>query len=537
MNNQEVPIFANNSGKTAPTPVSDPTQPAGQPAPVQSKPAKNGLLSGIFGSKKAKKAAAVAEAALAKMALHSIADGVIIVDKAGKISLINPSAVKMTNAHAPEVTLGLSFDSVITLETLDSIAINPDQDPLYDAVRQGKFFTSREYISVNSDNHKTPISITVTPVHSDKIITFRDITKELEEEGEQAEFISTASHEMRTPVASIEGYIGLALNPQTATIDDRARQYLDAAHSASQHLGHLFKDLLDVTKLDDHKLKLHPVPVELTELVAKMVAEHTETLADKTLKLTFGTPGSKKAHIRQPVYVSVDVDFLREVLDNLMENAIKYTPEGGAVWVNVRADGDEALINVTDTGIGIAPDELNHIFQKFYRVDNSQTRTIGGTGLGLYIVKQRVEAMEGRVWAESSFGDGSTFYVALPRLSEHAYERAKLVHESNQAMGLGEASTNATNLNPPVPSFTPIPAPATSHLRAIPTPATPVPPQQPQPIQPQQPSQATPQPQQPPQVTPQPQQPPQATPQQPQPPIPPAPSQGGIPPNLMPPTA
>ena len=139
--------------------------------------------------------------------------------------------------------------------------------------------------------------------------------------------------------------------------------------------------------------------------------------------------------MKQKVYGLVDIDFLREILNNLLENAIKYTPEGGAVWVNVRGDGDRILINVTDTGIGISPDDLSHIFQKFYRVDNSETREIGGTGLGLYLVKSRVEAMNGKVWAESAFGDGSTFYISLPRLTFEEYERQKQVLQNTQMMG------------------------------------------------------------------------------------------------------
>lgn len=110
-----------------------------------------------------------------------------------------------------------------------------------------------------------------------------------------------------------------------------------------------------------------------------------------------------------------------------VDNALKYTPEGGSVYVNVRGDGDRVLINVTDTGIGISPEDLGHIFQKFYRADNSDTRTIGGNGLGLYLVKQRAEAMGGKVWAESAFGEGSTFYVSLPRLSNDEYEKRMIV--------------------------------------------------------------------------------------------------------------
>ena len=137
----------------------------------------------------------------------------------------------------------------------------------------------------------------------------------------------------------------------------------------------------------------------------------------------------------------MDIDFLREAVNNLVENAIKYTAEGGGIWVNVRGDDDRVLINVTDTGIGISPDDLKHVFQKFYRADNSQTRTVGGTGLGLYLVKQRVEAMGGKVWAESSFGEGSTFYLSFPRITAEEYQRRKQIASNIEAMSTQKQAT------------------------------------------------------------------------------------------------
>ena len=251
-------------------------------------------------------------------------------------------------------------------------------------------------------------------------MTFYDITSELEAESEQTEFISTASHEMRTPVASIEGYLGLALNPKTATIDERAKKYLEEAHKSSQHLGKLFRDLLDVTKLDDKRIKAHLTPIEVTSTVRSIAEGQIPKMSEKDIHFTFGSSSSANMNggrvINQEVFAAVDVDFLREIINNLIENAIKYTNNGGGIWVNVRGDGDRVLINVTDTGIGISPEDSKHVFQKFYRADNSETRTIGGTGLGLYIVKERVEAMSGSTWVESTFGEGSTFYVASPDL-------------------------------------------------------------------------------------------------------------------------
>lgn len=394
---------------------------------------------GLFSKKKNNGSAGVASsAALAQRSLDFIAEGVLLVDERGMIRFANPAAAAMTGYGAADNITGLDYKLVIRLETAEGMPVDITQTQIYTAVMTNQAATTRQYLLVSAQNeHRIAITLSCIPtgdVHSDRILTFRDITKELAEENEQAEFISTASHEMRTPVASIEGYLGLALNPQTATIDARARQYLEAAHAASQHLGHLFKDLLDVTKLDDSRERVHLVPVDAVEAVRHIAGEREKDMQAKHLKYSFGSNGQPldKKRIDQKVYMAVDYDFLHEIIDNLVENAIKYTPEGGEIWVNARGDGDKVLINVTDTGIGISADDINHIFQKFYRVDNSQTRQIGGTGLGLYLVKQRVEALGGRVWAESAFGDGSTFFVALPRITESEYEKMRIAQANEQ---------------------------------------------------------------------------------------------------------
>lgn len=389
--------------------------------------------------------------ALAELTLNAITDGVLLVDENGLIKFANPAAAEMVGYGRPNNMIGLSFETVLKLENAEGMLVPPEQTKLTQFFVANQPLTTREYILVSMQaERRAAISLSLTPTggpKSNKIITFRDITKELEEEEKQSEFISTASHEMRTPVASIEGYLGLALNPQTATIDDRAKQYLESAHKASQHLGHLFKDLLDVTRLDDGHAKLHLVPVEMVAVVKDMAGSREKDMLAKHLKYSFGSAGGF-GHSRlldQVVYAAVDLDFLREILDNLIDNAIKYTPEGGEIWVGARGDGDKVLINVTDTGIGVSPEDAGHIFQKFYRVDNSQTRQIGGTGLGLYLVKQRAEAMGGRVWVESAFGDGSTFFVSLPRLSAIEYEKRRIAYQNEQVMQAFAESNAARN--------------------------------------------------------------------------------------------
>ena len=429
---------------------------------------------------------------LAEMVLKNIHDGVIITDKNGVVQFINPAAVVMTECGTENNAIGLDYGLIIRLESKEGRELPDNENPLIVAMNTAQPLEKYQGCLIAKESEKRlPVAISVLitgAMQSNRIITMRDITKELAEEGEQAEFISTASHEMRTPVATIDGYISLALNPQTATIDERARGYLTTAEAASKHLGKLFQDLLDVTKLDDGRIRPHFEPVEMVGLVKTIADEYQLKSKDASVSFRFGSEeegiGGKTRKLDQVVYSSVDTNFMREILGNLLDNAFKYTPAGGSVYVNVRGDGERVLINVTDTGIGISADDLGHIFQKFYRADNSDTRTIGGTGLGLYLVKQRVEAMGGRVWAESAFGEGSTFYVSLPRLSNDEYEKRMIAVRNQEIQNQMLGSTSAQPASgaqpfvaPPQPTPAPTPQPMTQ-----PTPApTPTPTPQPMP--------------------------------------------------------
>lgn len=411
-------------------------------------------------------AAAGAESAeiLANLVLNTIDSGVIIVLSTGVIEYINPAAVSLLGGQMAQNFLGAKLEDILKLENGQGVAIPAQNNLVFYAVNNGQNYTTREYFLVNLQGQKKPVAFKIITAHSPKnerIVTFYDITSELEAESEQTEFISTASHEMRTPVASIEGYLGLALNPKTATIDERAKKYLEEAHKSSQHLGKLFRDLLDVTKLDDKRIKAHLLPIEVTSTVRSIAEGQIPKMSEKNIHFTFGSSSSANMNggrvINQEVFAAVDVDFLREIINNLIENAIKYTNNGGGIWVNVRGDGDRVLINVTDTGIGISPEDSKHVFQKFYRADNSETRTIGGTGLGLYIVKERVEAMSGSTWVESTFGEGSTFYVAFPRLTYEEYLRRKQIEANTQAMTPQNSIASTPGVSAPTENQTPAP--------------------------------------------------------------------------------
>lgn len=383
----------------------------------------------------------------ADIVLKNINDGVIIINKSGVIEFVNPAAVTMLDCGDPSNAIGLDYALLFPLEAKNGQALTPDNNLLAKSFSAAQPMENFQCVLLSGVAKKRiPISVNLFPVSGGNfIITFRNIAKELAEEGEQTEFISTASHEMRTPVATIDGYITLALNPQTATIDERARGYLESASKASKHLGKLFQDLLDTTKLDDGRIRPEFVPVEMLSLVKQIASDHAMRAHESNLAFSFGANEQKPQddhRLEQMVYASVDVNFMREIMDNLLDNAIKYTPSGGSIYVNVLGDGDRVLINVTDTGIGVSATDLQHIFQKFYRADNSDTREIGGTGLGLYLVKQRVEAMGGRVWAESAFGEGTTFYVSLPRISAEEYQKRLIAVQNAKMMNPSGAESS-----------------------------------------------------------------------------------------------
>lgn len=258
---------------------------------------------------------------------------------------------------------------------------------------------------------------------------FRDITTEKQEEARRSEFVSTASHEMRTPIAAIEGYLSLALNPKVAQIDPHAKSYLEKAHTATQHLGELFADLLTSSKAEDGRIASYPTAVEVGEVVTQAAEAGRFNAQKKKLDLKYQLSSGKEVSggkvIRPLFYAFVDPNRLREVLQNLIDNAIKYTPEG-SITIALTGDDNVIQIQVKDTGAGIPEEDLPHLFQKFYRVDSSMTRTIGGTGLGLYISRKIVEMYNGHIWVESQLGKGSTFFINLPRLSaEQALDRQR----------------------------------------------------------------------------------------------------------------
>ncbi len=353
--------------------------------------------------------------------INAIDDGVLAISKDGNIELINPSAQQIIGWDQGDA-LGLNWKSVLKLVTSDGKDVEDLENPIAQSLSKNQPTHNDKLFLLTSSEKRILVSIVSSPVGTEGegvIVVFRDITKEKAEEREQAEFISTASHEMRTPVASIEGYLGLALNPATAHIDEKARDFITKAHESAQHLGRLFQDLLDISKVEDGRMKNNPKIINVNEFLKDIFDGLATKANEKQLNYIFMPDiideGKEKS--LQPIfYANIDPDHFREVVSNLIENAIKYTPSGEVV-VNVTGDDKQISISVKDSGIGIPAEDIPHLFQKFYRVDNSDTREIGGTGLGLYLSRRLAEAMSGNLRVESKYKEGSTFYLEIPRMN------------------------------------------------------------------------------------------------------------------------
>ena len=377
-----------------------------------------------------------AEQLRSEILFNAIGEGVIATEINGKIQLINPAACKITDWEQTDA-INVDVTSVLRLikaegETEQEV-VGRDH-PFVRAISERADITLDDSMLSTHTNKRVELSITVSPIIINgevqgAVAVFRDVTEQRKQERQRAEFISTASHEMRTPVAAIEGYLALAMNQNVSTIDGKARSYLEKAHESTRHLGNLFKDLLTAAKSEDGRLTNHPEVVEVNSLLEKISEDLRFSAEEKGLKMVYTTAGEDETRISvnrvAPLYyIHVDPERMREVVTNLITNAIKFTEEG-QITIGLRANQESVQITIADTGYGIPKDDIDHLFQKFYRVDNSATRTIGGTGLGLFISRNIVEMYKGRIWVDSEIGEGSTFYINLPRLSKDQADELK----------------------------------------------------------------------------------------------------------------
>ena len=369
-----------------------------------------------------------AEAAKSRAILESIADGVLVLDHNGRVLLVNPAAEELLGFSAIALQ-GEHFRHMLGLgetETDRELA-----QALYSELRQ-RLETpaddpSRTRVStVRLTAGKRVLAVTIAPLITELggapglVAALRDISREAEVERLKNEFISTVSHELRTPMTSIKGYTDLLFLGMAGGLSDAQRSFLQIIKSNADRLTALVNDILDISRIETGRIRLTIEPLDLAGLISQVVRAFQEQYREKGLKLEW-------VEVAGLPQVRGDADRVTQVLNNLLANAWQYTPSGGRVTVSLRQRDGFLQVDVADTGIGIGPDDLPRVFDRFYRADHPLVQEAGGTGLGLAIVKMFVEMLGGEIWVESELGVGSVFSFTLPLASAQLPE-AEIVH-------------------------------------------------------------------------------------------------------------
>jgi PAS domain S-box-containing protein len=340
--------------------------------------------------------------------MNSLVDGLVLVNRGGRITYANLCAERMLGFAAGKM-------AGLTIETVEQqVAVHRSEMPQ----------SLTELMAAARESQDTPaVSLALTepvartlqarffPIHDagggqlGLGLLLRDITREKELDQMKSQLLSTVSHELRTPLASIKGFATTLLRQDVEWDNTSRREFLSIIDEESDRLTELISNLLDMSRIEAGGLRVEPEPIDLEPIIHETAAEF-QVMTSKyrfTVHHAAGLP-----------QVLADPRRARQVLRNLVENAVKYSPGGGPVTISTKAGNGYVQVSVADRGIGIEEKDLDRIFDRFYQVDSASTRQVGGSGLGLAICKAIVEAHDGEIWAESQPGMGSTFHFTLP---------------------------------------------------------------------------------------------------------------------------
>jgi PAS domain S-box-containing protein len=347
--------------------------------------------------------------------LASIGDGVIATDAAGFIVWMNDTAADMLKLSKSEV-IGKRFENIWRLESLKSIP-GTIELPIAQAVRTGRTIRSSDFDYVRRDQAGNELvrfaaAVTVAPVLMDgntigTINVFRDISHERQVDRMKTEFISLASHQLRTPLSAIRWFTEMLLNGDAGKLSPDQQDFARNVYDSAERMTQLVGSLLNISRIESGRIIVDPKPTDLSALINGIVNDLKAKTEEKQQMLVVSV------HKDLPK-VNLDPRLISQVYMNFLTNAIKYTPKGGEISVFVSRKGNDLLSQVTDTGYGIPLNQQNRVFQKFFRAQNVAKMETDGTGLGLYLVKAIIESSGGRVWFKSESNKGTTFWFTLP---------------------------------------------------------------------------------------------------------------------------
>jgi len=349
------------------------------------------------------------ERAQANALFDSIGDGAIATDEFGKIKRINPAALAMLGYKEKEV-LGKWFPTAIVNVDETGAPLSLIDRPITKAFLLGTTISDRNFF-LRKDGTRFPVAVTVSPIiHNDRPIgaieVFRDISVEMEIDQMKSEFISLASHQLRTPLSAVKTYTHMLMEGYMGDVTPEQKRSLSTIVSAANRMNELISTLLNITRIESGNIAVTPKSVNLIKLCEEAIREVRRSAEEKEIALSFKYTSAASA--------KTDALIAKEILNNLVSNAIKYTPARGSVTIKLSKRAKEYIISVHDTGFGIPEEARDKIFTKFFRAANVVKRETSGTGLGLYLVKGLAEQLGGTIWFDSEENQGSTFYFSLP---------------------------------------------------------------------------------------------------------------------------
>jgi signal transduction histidine kinase len=356
--------------------------------------------------------------------LQSLSDGVIVCDQNGAVITVNLAAEKILDRPIDELVTWNLGDLLRRL-----LGRRDGELPLDDLLKHPwDERTQPRTLSTTFQIGPRTISVTLDPVISTKeellgaVAVFRDRTREVESDRLKTEFIGTVSHELRTPMTSIKGFTQLLTMGNLGPVNETQKEFLNIIQSNAERMIAIINDLLDITKIETGSVELEIRPIHVAETLSKVLLDLQAKVHERQQTLTLSLPAGLPL-------VRADAHRFNQILFNLVSNAVKYTPRGGSITIEAREVSAEAVpederdglrpgryiqIDVRDTGVGIAPDDVPRIWERFYRTENPLKVEAGGTGLGLSLVKPLVRLLGGRIWVESQINVGSTFSFVLP---------------------------------------------------------------------------------------------------------------------------
>ncbi len=342
---------------------------------------------------------------------NSIGEGAISTDAQARINRINQIALDLLGFKKKDV-IGQWFPKVIQAVTENGKSINMLDRPITKALLSGQAIVEKTNY-LRTDGQILPVRVTVSPIllagrPVGAIEVFSDITTEQEVDRMKSEFISIASHQLRTPLTAIKTYTHLLASGFKGPLTDGQQEFMEIILGSIDRMNDLINILLDVSRIEGGKIEIVLKPTNIKKLVGEIVSELSNFASDKKIKIKVNGPD-------QALTVKIDQILTTEIIANLLTNAIKYSPPKSTITLEIKEKAEELFFSIEDQGYGIPASDHVRVFSKFYRGDNIKRKEPSGTGLGLYMVQQIIENLRGEIWFKSREGKGTTFFFTLPK--------------------------------------------------------------------------------------------------------------------------